>query len=121
MKKKPRFFWDTLYVKFSEYSNSLRMNRLEVVEIIKNVGLNNKQLNQIVEDAVSARINVVNEKSFKQSISKFINRLRLKFNKHHRTWERVIDNESNWLLSSVYEEKAVAVGPIDVGGRPRKE
>ena len=92
------------------------MKRIELIDVVKTAGINNVKLFEMIEEAIISKISI-RPANFKDTISKFIFKLRSKFKKHNRMWQRLLDNEFDWLDNELFEETVVTPASVNVGGK----
>ena len=82
------------------------MKRIDLIEKIKEVCINDANLQEIIENEVKSNMNVTDEDDLKKKIKIFITKLRAKYKNHHRIWSRVLELEKSWLEVDIYEPDA---------------
>ena len=95
------------------------MRRLQAIEKVQEVGINNPDLHDILCDYVSSQMSISDSEDLSKKISLFTSKLKVKFKKHSRTYSRLIKKEKVWLdgqLYSIQSDSISAPGP----GRPTK-
>ena len=98
------------------------MKRKELLEIIKEVGVNSPDLQNTIEKEVTSHLKGRNVDDVRNKVKVFISKFRLKYNKHTRIWPRMLEKEYEWLEGELIKEDAVRDNiNVEAGpGRPIK-
>ena len=98
------------------------MKRKELLEIIKEVGVNSPDLQNTIEKEVTSHLKGRNVDDLRNKVEVFISKFRLKYNKHQRIWPRMLEKEYEWLEGELIKEDAVRDNiNVEAGpGRPIK-
>ena len=78
------------------------MRRLQAIEKVQEVGINNPDLHDILCDNVSSQMSISDSEDLSKKISLFTSKLKVKFKKHSRTYSRLIKKEKVWLDGQLY-------------------
>jgi hypothetical protein len=93
----------------------VNMKRVDVLDKIKEVGINNPNLCSVIEEEVKIRMNVHDLEDLKGKIKTFVAKLKIKYHKHRRTFSRLEEHEKEWLALELYARPAP---PTSRPGRP---
>jgi hypothetical protein len=98
------------------------MKRKDLIPIIKGKGIQNEELSRalVTELLRNERLDTecVDLPALTQTISKFLSKVRQKYNLHNRMSDRLEINESHWLQAEIQVQKVCPQSGSR--GRPRK-
>ena len=80
------------------------MKNIDLVQKVKEVGVNNKELQASLEWELAKALNCDADVKLCEKVRRFLRTFKKKFEKHHRVFERFEKNESEWLSSNFFEE-----------------
>ena len=99
------------------------MKRIDLLPKVKEVGINSIALYSDLMDFVLSSEkggeDKINCDSLKVTLQTFVSRLREKFTKHNRKFQRLIEKEKDWLETDIKIER-ISPPSVSVVGRPRK-
>ena len=111
------------------------MKRRDLVDLIRKVGINNKELQDLIETEL-VKVYVIDDiEELSSKVWTFISHFKARYNKHNRMYDRLVEKESSWLNEDIYtgllcddqqfEESLIELQNEDVnrniGGRPKKD
>ena len=99
------------------------MKIFELVEIVKDVGISNNNLQEILENKIREVLDLEITEEVSEKIRRFIRTFKKKLEKYHRNYEKLLNSESIWLnfifLSPI--EKIQDSPDTTNFGRPNKD
>ena len=75
------------------------------MEKVREVGINNKNIQDIIEKEIATTNNNSEAEDIKVEVRKFLSKLRQKYDKHSRNFQRLAEKEAGWLEGVLFEAK----------------
>jgi hypothetical protein len=103
------------------------MKRLELINIVEEVGTNNANLQAILKAEVKKKLtnnklfDDISDVELSEKIRLFVQKFRIKYAEHSRNFERLIKQEEPWLECDLFYNKDTNPESILKEGRPEKK